>query len=235
MDRESSKLSVVEEVLLMKYHDCECGWLERRRVRLLLARKPSAREYLNAVEMLTRECVESCPTEAIPCDGLWEKIERRIAQEESALALLGAGQHRGRTHRKRGGDEHEGRMIGAWLGRIGWGVSGALVTAGFGLLMVDVRDPSRAGEGAASVGRSPGSAVTVAPVSLRSKGGPSSMEVDWMRSQSGRLQFIQTPEKRSTIIWVKRNLASRTRPGSAGAVAGGTPVVSMASAGEGGR
>jgi hypothetical protein len=222
MDEGTSRLSETDELLIMKYHDGECGWLESRRVKRLLGR-PDAKGFLDHVKEVGK-CACECGAgeECEPVD-LWERVERRIIQEESALELLGA------SSRRRLKEWSEGLLFHPWLGRVGWGVSGALVTASIGLLVLDAPRGS-GGEEAKEPARfaSSGAALpSVAPVSYgaersRPRRFPSSVEVDWIRSDSGRLQFIEHPEQRSTIIWVKRK-ASQPRALRA------TPVVNQVS------
>jgi hypothetical protein len=149
---------------------------------------------------------------------LWDKIARRIDEEERAGIFLG--------RRVAEGSERAPR----WFERVGfdraaWGMTGGMLAASLTVFMLrQAPDASRDGLNFAStalplthIGMSaerpvPRVATTSsAPVSF-SSATHNIVEVDWMRSD-GRVRLLQDPSERSAIIWVKR----RQLPHSIGA------------------
>lgn len=216
MKRESKgkwsapRLTESEELLLCRYFDQECGKIASFRAGRLLRRNCEARQFLESLEnvgaQVTAHCHEAFEQSGAGAD-LWQRISARIEAEEHAAIYLGNRSHV---------PERESllsrvKMTQALVG----GFSGAAVTAFALLMMVGPQEESKLptiargdlGTGSSGaftqVSLDNGTATRHAQSSRISPRSRSSMEVDWMRA-NGSLKFIQNPEGKSAIIWVRR-------------------------------
>lgn len=200
MDSQSNNtLSSAQELLLMKYHDGECSRLDSWRVRRLLNAHPCAAAFLLELDraaMCSGEFCTPCP-EGID---LWDRVERRLVQEECALALL--------SHKKVNGVRIPERkfFVSPWMARLGWGVSGALVTASVGALMIEPRSFSEPLT-LASTGSTP-RIVESAPLARTIGGRLSGLEADYLIG-GGSVGIIDAPEGRFPLLWVSRKLGRK--------------------------
>ena len=118
---QNKKLSPRSEKLLMKYFDGECGRLESLWASWIAKKNPSSEDFksdLEACSSATRSMYSSAGKEEID---LWNGIYREIAKAER----LGVEKSPGALE-----------SLGVWFSRLGWGVSGALVTASVGVIML---------------------------------------------------------------------------------------------------
>jgi len=248
-DRElSSGLSLRQERLLQAYFDSECGAIGRWWVRRLLARRRSARAFIESLGVSAREVAGSIEGGADAQHGgekvdLWNRISARIDQEERSLVFLGKREFRERA---------QGIWRLSWTRPVGWGLSGAVVTAGVAMLIFGQFSP-QAQSAFSAAGNSPlgGSAqanLGYQPVAmdtggsgLRSEAGtseqevpsalslnrrvPRALEVDWMRSH-GRVRMIQDSGDRAAILWVNRDRKLGSSRRSNSRVPSLTPVAS---------
>lgn len=201
MDIElKSTLTSAQELLLMKYHDGECSRLECWRVRRLLNAHPHAGTFLTELGR-TGMCSDALSIHCPSGIDLWDRVERRIVQEECALALL--------SHKKVAGVKVPERkfFISPWIARLGWGVSGALVTASVGAIMIEPRSfNDRPGLTLASTGNTP-RIVENAPLARTVSTMRSGLEADYLIG-GGSVGIIDAPEGRSPLLWVNRSRKS---------------------------
>ncbi len=93
-DLVGSRLTEQEEQLLMKFADGECRWcgvrfLGRLRARWLIAHKSCAQDFLNSLSLVRNSVGHLISKEEPVSADLWDRIERRIEQEERAVVYLG--------------------------------------------------------------------------------------------------------------------------------------------------
>ncbi len=230
-DKTNMPLNEGEEVLLMKFFDGQCAFLERGKAQRLIEQSQSACEYMDMLRKAAQAAQTLGRQQTLKVD-LWQEVSRRIDAEEHAAIFLGKRD----THAHPSLSERvRGFFSNAW----NLGISGAAVTAGLAFFMLlpattptsddaeqmvdmvrgvsyEAADASRA----ANVGGALASSnAEVRPVGIH--GRPQILdeqtanvvEVDWMRSD-GRLRMLHEPSERSAIIWVKRrNPAAQIRHG----------------------
>lgn len=214
MKEQRHSLTEKDCILLERYHDGECGVWARMSAERLLSRSEAALAFLEGLKDLSDINKDySYKISSRRCD-LWSKIEKRIDEEERAEFFLG----------KRTKESSENKRNGWSLdwSKVGWGLSGAFVTAAFGMVMfrlaslqpIQVEGDNKV---LANIKSSQTGGVMQAqqvklneyPVSIGRSGSSirRPVEVDWMRSD-GRVHIIQDQEDRSSIIWVKKKRSS---------------------------
>lgn len=215
-----SSLKEKEMLLLSRFYDQECSFLEKGKVRRLLLNNNDAASYLRSLEGIGKELSDSS---SFTVD-LWAGIDRRLDQEEHAALFLGDRKPLSR-------EDAQPRSI---LNGVSWGAAGALVAACLVLVVVGTGDnPSNpiAGSSLASNGSGTqgseaapaivdldtsfvanvqhgGTNASVLPNSRRGADSQFDMnsngfEVNWMRSD-GRVSVIQGRDGKSAVIWVRR-------------------------------
>lgn len=209
-DFRKSGLTREDELLLSRHYDGECGFVERWKVKRLLARTPAAEQYLDSLNEVGEQlCIYETSVvrdengDSIKVD-LWDRIAGRIENEEHAALFLGD------RRMQKGG---EPSIFKFDLSGLLWGVSGSVTTAAIvfmslGLGVFSGAD-GRSGNdqfSAAFDTEESGSVKKVSMVKREIPAHPASrpIEVDWVRSD-GRVHVIPDPSERSAIIWVKRN------------------------------
>ena len=221
-------LSDKERLMLMAYHDGECGVVGRWRSKRLIARSPEAAEFCAALSDFSRE-FKSTLGSSTPLlkDSLWEKISNRIEQEERAALYLGARIAQPVSRKS------------STVAPLGWSVAGGLVAASVTVFVFGnsqsnsmVPIPAMVGQvakvpidtvnlvsqnddlpriiepGSARLGNE--SELSFASQSVDrsvrrndARALQSSVGVDWMRSD-GAVRFFSDPHQHSTTIWVKK-------------------------------
>ncbi len=192
--RDTQALTEREELLLSRYFDGECGFLDRRRAERLLKASSPARSFLESLSAIGLECRTGAAAADTP--DLWGRIEARIEAEERAALYL--GERRAEAERP------------SWVERIRsqqaifGGLTGAVVAAGVLLVASPPADLGAPGSTppAASFKQAAVGGVEARPASF-SPSSQSAMEVDWMRS-NGSLKLIPNPSGKSATIWVRR-------------------------------
>jgi hypothetical protein len=230
-------LSLREEMLLMKFYDKECSWFERCVSEVLLKRKKLARLFVDVLQKESEVCRDFCENIDNPVsfgkdfdDGiavdLWDRVERRILQEEKSAIFQGARiQSSDLTGARLGILGQEKEEVGSftsWMTRGAWGASGAFLTASALLLFqspslkanapvsftsnIQSYVPVALQEGVVS-----GSAEPSTQVSNQINGAPvttmvsSPYEVEWLRSD-GRVRIVDSDSRHSApIIFIKKN------------------------------
>ena len=198
---KDNHLTERQEKILNSYFDNECGFFGRFMAERLLSKNSSASQYFLNLSSTSNELKKSYNDVNIAKVDLWEGISEGIRREERKAKFAE--------------EEEDESPIAVWLSRLGWGVSGALVTASIGLFMIGGLSPSTNKSGIQLKTGSFSGEVPVQSVTFnnekeaRLKGSQSPMEIDWLRSD-GRLRFIQTPNQRSTILWVNKKTRSET-------------------------
>lgn len=222
-DNNSTKLSEGQEKLLMKFHDKECSLWQSFKAERLLRVSQEAKEFINELERARdtfRGAVRALDSN-VESSSIWEKVVSRIEQEERAELLLG----------KRA----LGRQSSSFLEKFEWlfepkvlGASGALVAASVALLMVVNPVSDKAGGLPQSSLESftegpllpisnqvdqPQEEVPYTRPRLVADRVPNAFEVDYMRSNEGRVQLLQDPRRKSIIFWVDRKRLSQSALG----------------------
>ncbi|MCO6429851.1 MAG: hypothetical protein J5J00_03240 [Deltaproteobacteria bacterium] len=204
-EQTTRALTREDELLLSRYYDGECRWLERIKVRRLLASNPAAERYIDSLNEVGQQvCVYESSVlkdengNSMKID-LWERIAGRIDQEERAALFLGERESRPAPRAPFGLD----------FSKVAWGLSGSALTAAVAIFMVGL--PAAPQNQVAGVGVLPSSSRDDIPFrQVSSNQRPTilrdrrAIEVDWMRSD-GRVHMFQDPMERAPIIWVKRN------------------------------
>jgi hypothetical protein len=231
-------LSESDQRLLMAYFDggsvsVAVPWYRRLRLKALLLSNEGQRELL-ALRSLSSALKAGMVAETPEIDPLWDRIERRIEQEERSAVYLGR-----RT-------EGEGRVVSPfsdWLrslgAPLGFGLAGALAA------LAVVRLPStdsvhvasdlesvwpskrpvliRSMNGAGANGASPAGLSSMAPQFVRRSVVPAdvtrqrlspsrepAIDVDWVHSD-GAVRFYSNPSGKSTMIWVRKKTPERRK------------------------
>lgn len=199
------KLTEGQQLLLSKFYDGECGYLESLRAKRLLARSPDAVEFCRQLDSVKDSCISklSITTSDGSSVNLWDRVSARIEQETRAEMYLGK---RRMTHDKRGSLWERFASPYALAG----GVSGAALAA---IMLVVGYSSSGVTTFVAPQTAATNEFQLVRPVAMGANTGripttlrvpgSSSLEVDWVRSQ-GSLKLIPDPNGSSAIIWVRR-------------------------------
>lgn len=203
-DEINKELSEAEELLLMKYIDSECGFLERSRAERLLERCSAARTFVDDFKRVNQKSQAELARE-IGTVNLWPRISQRIDSEEHAELFLGKRVPVGSS---------QGSGLSHWLSSAwGLGFSGAAVTAIAALFLISPTASREIG-GNSVAGEQMVSLVRGVNLDLERPGphgrpqildrdGPNVVEVDWMRSD-GKVRILPGTSKRSPIIWVRK-------------------------------
>lgn len=227
-----------EEILLSAFIDDECTSVERVRAEQLVKSNPAARSFVDAMRTVGAQISDARSELGFESVDLWDRVSSRMVQEERTAVLLGSRQTALEAARASRAEVEKG----SWISNVvGWfdlkmafgGISGAAAAA---CILFLVNNNSTVGTPSTAAGRltdiSPGgtAGLGISTVGLSGSGkDPSgvsrvrprmvfnsnarSVEVDWARG-NGPLKFIQGPNERSTIIWVKRR-GNRADPGTA--------------------
>jgi hypothetical protein len=201
------RLSDKQQLLLSRFHDGECGYVESILAKRLISRNPDAVEFCRRLDSIRECCLSelSFTTKLGESVNLWDRISTRIDQESRAELYLG----KRRIEQKK---ESVWERFSSPYALAG-GLSGAALAAV--LLVVSYRSPGvttfTAPHMASTnqfqlvrpVAMGAGSAGSPTTLRVPSVGSPSSLEVDWVRSQ-GSLKLIPDPNGSSAIIWVRR-------------------------------
>jgi hypothetical protein len=188
-------LTETQEKLLQKYTDGECNLLERLRIQRLRT-SPSGRAYLASLTACSpqiRAGLELRGQEAGSQDvDLWSRIALRLEQEDRAALFLG-------KRKPVLAEKFSFFPKPVFLG------AGALATACLALLMFvpGTRTGNLNPSGVPGVNLASTNTSRLDPPRFLNNDVPTSVEVDWMRS-NGRVKMIQSPEGGSDIIWVRR-------------------------------
>ena len=203
-------LTPKQELLLMSFHDNQCGFLACWKARRLLERSAMARDFLADLKVVSRGIQHGLTTEVpVLQSSLWSAISQRIDQEERAAVYLGSR-----------ADRPVRRSFFSSGVSFGWGLTGGAVAAGVTLLIANsVNYSAPQFSPSTQMARDGGSFSAVQqgipqvidstlvgdPVSSRSgsRQRQQSVDVDWVRSD-GAVRFFSDPSQRSTMIWVKK-------------------------------
>lgn len=250
---ECPELSDKQRMLLMAYHDRECGAWACWRAKRLLSRSTDAAEFfaiLGDVSSSIKSVVDATTPELK--GSLWEAVSSRIDQEERAALYLGA---RIKTQNI--------RPRFSFAAPLGWSMAGGLVAACFTFVVISkmqglesfspalMRDTRMAKSSIDSVGYAPtnddlpkllesrdtrgSEPLSFASTSvdkpligadgraLQNRVIQNSVDVDWVRS-AGAVRFFSDPNQHSTMIWVRKR-APRVQVYSASPVTAVTPNV----------
>ncbi|MBN8550365.1 MAG: hypothetical protein J0M12_13715 [Deltaproteobacteria bacterium] len=209
-DKMQAQITEHEELLLMKFFDGQCSFLERGKAQRLIEQSSSAAQFfttLQASSRLTQDALK-----AQPKVDLWDAVSRRIESEEHAALFLGKRE----SQRERSFSE---RCVEFFSSRWSLGLSGAAVAASVALFLVA---PFKSGTANTSeqmvelvrgvsydAPSTQAGSASVQPVGVHGRPrilneqAPNVVEVDWMRSD-GRLRMLHEPTESSAIIWVRR-------------------------------
>lgn len=219
-DKMQMPLSEGEEILLMKFFDGQCSFLERGKAQRLIEQSQSACDFMTSLRVTAEAAQSLAGRQSVKVD-LWQEVSRRIEAEEHAALFLGKRD----THAKPSFAERVGEFFSnSW----NLGLSGAAVAAGLALFLILPSTPAtnnsgseqmvdlvrgvsfdRTNVGTMSVSNGAENSGSVEPVGVHGRPQilneqtPNVVEVDWMRSD-GRLRMLHEPSEPSAIIWVKR-------------------------------
>lgn len=207
--RPQSALSVRQEVLLVAFHDGECGMFDTLRARYLLRRSASARAFIKSVESAdaayrahARQVERDCNVD------LWDRISARIQAEKHAEVFLGQ-----RTYSAPAAASESVWSIAEWRSRFAWGASGAAFASVLAMALVQGGYIGGTAPGIAALASRSGSQGLIPSATQVSYAGAGTsagagiravdpIEMDWMRSE-GRVQVLHPPSERTSIIWVR--------------------------------
>jgi len=207
---DSQMLTESEEILLSRYFDGECGFWARRRAERLVHSSVAAQEFIQILSSTSQE-VRFYTEATLIQTNLWSRVESRIESEERASFYLGE---------RRAAPETESLLSRLRSRQAVFGtLSGAAIAATVLILVVRPSDKSNPipvslfseGYHQNAVG-----ALDPRPVAF-SQGSPSTMEVDWVRSNNGSFKLIQNPHGKSATIWVSRRPQRTLTPKALGA------------------
>ncbi len=218
MENKRRSISENDCRLIERYCDNECSEREIAAVKDLVSENADAASYLSSIKAIHNEVVSSY-SGAPDSINIWDKISRRIDEEQKLAILLGARRISTKTKIFQRFAVHVQDHVAAW------GVSSAAAIA-ICVLLIRVlpgSNPNDNGVGGesfakeSSFGGESAGVSNVARVPVKSSAPeifeeqiPQTMEVDWMRSKGG-VRVIQNRHG-SPIFWVKkrepRNIAS---------------------------
>jgi hypothetical protein len=208
------KLSERHQLLLSRFHDGECGYIQNFCAKRLLSRRKDARDFIAQLEAV-KECCLTHHSEtqfsSSPRADIWSRVHARIEQEQRAEFYLGK------------------RKVTP-LGRSLWdritspyalagGLSGAAISAAFLLVFYT---PSNITTFSVPQTTTANQSQFIRPVAIDARSARRPMieiprisshrplEVDWVRSQ-GSLKLTPDPSGSSAIIWIRRKLPSAPR------------------------
>ncbi len=128
-------LSPCDEELILSYLDGEAGFFSARRAKRILERSPSAQSFADSILALRSRIGEwhQIQLERSGKVDLWERIERRIDQEERAAVFLGGREFASRMRQPRvEGESIFSKIFGPW----GWSATTAVVAASLTFVLV---------------------------------------------------------------------------------------------------
>lgn len=181
------KLTENEELLLCKFHDRECKWLEGYKAKRLLKSNEEARAYMENLSRsgsLVREAVYQDSYSQGPAD-LWTRISVRLHQEDKAVGVLGQSLS-------------QGRVAESWT-RF-WPV---LVGAACAGIMAIVLVPSMGKNGQKMASNSDKGFVSSESIRIVDKRTAHSVSVDWMKSD-GQVVMMHDSQESAPILFVKK-------------------------------
>ena len=190
-DAPLNALSDSQEMLLEKFFDGECTFVERFSARRLLKKNKIAVCFADTLR-LNRDALRGHLPSLSP--DLWSRVSVRLHEEDRSMHRIGFRENE-KLYSK------SSRQMFGWR---------SMVTAsGIVLTLFVVAYPMNQKSSTSSL--TPQGIVPVAynggsnsgPVQMLSRRIPSAVEVDWMRSD-GRLQVMNESQARAPIIWVKR-------------------------------
>lgn len=197
-------LSEKEELLLMRFHDGDCGWFERWRAQRLVDRKSSAAEFIASLSSCQRIFAADKSGQSVD---LWDGIQRRIlAEERAALYTRERAPVVGDTARSVGFPISAADIRSRLAWRFTWAGSGAAVAALALMLLFggSSGEPTYITPGLIASSRS-GQAENIpsgSPQVLR-ESIPTTFQVDWMRG-NGRVKLYEEASRNAPVIWVRR-------------------------------
>lgn len=201
------KLSEKQQLLLSKFSDGECGYIESMLAKRLLARNPDAVEFCRQLDSLKESYLSrlSITTQTGESVNLWDRVNARIEQETRAELYLG------KRRIEQTKESLWDRLTSPYA--LAGGLSGATIAAA--MLVMAYRSPGITTFTAPQTGAT-NQLQFVQPVAMGARAAgsvptlrgtnpiaQSSLEVDWVRSQ-GSLTLIPDPNGSSAIIWVRR-------------------------------
>ncbi len=242
------KLSKGQEKLLVRYMDGECSFVEDLLVKMILRLSINAREFvadLHNVDKATKAWAESNVSSAVVGSAtaeslnMWQRIERRILQEEHSAIFHGertpvkeelglAGSIFEKVFNK---SLFGGMAVGVATAALafvvldqGGDIVGPVGSEGNKIAILTPADPHNVASGvefvsypessnrANSPRRNPSEEAYRVQRDIRSmRKMEIPFQVDWMRSD-GHVRFIQDARKGSTVIWVDRETSKSDRP-----------------------
>lgn len=201
--KQREKLSERQELLLCKYNDCECNFLERFLAKRLIEMNPNAKKFATSLQTCcseSKKILSECGTKSVD---LWSRVCARIEAEDRAAVMLGK---RNVTE----GREPFFEKFG--LGRFGYGfaaASAAAVIAAVVILPSAFQNSYTNGQQVASAGSNSngnihfvGASAASEPIQILEKRVPSTVEVDWMKS-AGSVRMMNERSDRSPFLWIK--------------------------------
>jgi hypothetical protein len=211
-------LSEKQELLLSRYHDGECNFIQSLQAKRLIQRNQSAHAFLQNLRAIQTACIAEANTnEQKPVD-LWERVNTRIMQEERAALYLGERRLK-QSSESLSSESLWSRLQSPYA--LAGGLTGAACAA---LLLMVLYRPTEILSFSAPQTAMLSTMPHVQPVAVQPVGGignvqrprlapalnQPSLEVDWMRSH-GSVKVIPDPNGSSAIIWVRRRQALPSR------------------------
>lgn len=207
---DAQMLTESEEILLSRYFDGECGFWARRRAERLVHSSSAAQEFLRILSSTSQEVRVYTETTLVQTN-LWSRVESRIESEERASFYLGE---------RRAAPETESLFSRLRSRQAVFGtLSGAAIAATVLILVVrpsDRTNPIPVSLFPEGYHQNAVGALDPRPVAF-SQSSPSTMEVDWVRSNNGSFKLIQNPHGKSATIWVSRRPQRALTPKALGA------------------
>ncbi len=237
--RNSSMLPQFLERLLIKVCDGEASLLERCVGHACISLHEGCRQYSREMRILNDQLKgEVFGVEARPSVNLWDKIERRIEEEERAAIYLGKREVMIQEEESRAPWFKEifnpgvfgGMAVGLATATVAFVVfsKGPVSPAGVdnlasrdsSIAVIDSQRNTAEGVDFVTYSNNQDRRRLMSREAFRSQQQMRALkrmdsripfEVDWMRSD-GHVSFIQDPKERSTVIWVKRSNSNPNRP-----------------------
>jgi hypothetical protein len=207
--RNFTELSNEQQEELQRHYDGENSIFERWKMKLFLARSQPAQRYLHDLEDVSTR-IQSYHQSRLENSSisLWDRIERRVDEEDRATLLLG----KRRLIQNDNHDKIDGWRV--WASRIVWSGSGACFASILTFLLLNTSSEEAnkflnpTGSTLASTTNSSTAAQgegTFKTVKLeRSMDlNQAPVEIDWLHSD-GTVHLIQSKERQIPTIWVKR-------------------------------
>lgn len=210
----SCPISEREELLVLKFLDGECSWLERRKASKLLRRSAQAQQFLESMRAIVDDTRLKVSTDEVGrvhgTIDLWERIADRIEQEEHAEFFLGARRSSG--VQDRANQSSWQWIFSSFLG--GSVVAAAVMLVIFAPAAFQPESGTNVQQPAASSNRIVPAIQTVSSgydgYSAGRQSLSPSVEVDWMRSD-GKIRVYDQPESDNPVIWIERQPSVNSR------------------------